>query len=112
MLFLTSAARPLKERAGYKVPGSVFLPSGGAATAGSRVWLEMPDDFQLSDSQCDKLFSFIEEVDQIFSDGSFRRDEIFDDAALLALALKAAQLWGPGERKSPGFSSGSSGLKM
>jgi hypothetical protein len=56
----------------------------------------MPDDFQLSDSQRNKLFDFIEWYDRLYSDGTFERDGSFDDMALLALALKAAQLWGMG----------------
>jgi hypothetical protein len=67
---------------------------------------QMPDKFQLSDSQRDKLFDFI----QWYSDATFRRDESFDDMALVALALKTAQLWGM-ESEISGFFEREFGIK-
>jgi hypothetical protein len=52
------------------------------------------EDFQLSDFQRGRLFSFLELSDQIYSDGTFERDESLSDEEILALALRAAELLG------------------
>ena len=54
----------------------------------------MSEDFQLSDFQRGRLFSFLELSDQIYSDGTFERDESLSDEEILALALRAAELLG------------------
>jgi hypothetical protein len=54
----------------------------------------VPEDFQLSDLQRGRLFDFLEVTDQLFRDGTFERDEQLCDEAILALALRAAELLG------------------
>ena len=52
-----------------------LLPEGIRMADLSETLSKMPDSFQLSESTRDKLFSFIEQHDQIFSDGGFERDD-------------------------------------